>query len=56
MNITDRMEWDEFFMRQAYLVSYKSRDPRTKIGSVLVKDNRMCAGAGATEIHLAHLI
>jgi dCMP deaminase len=30
--------WDEFFMRHVYLAASKSRDPRTKIGAVLVKD------------------
>lgn len=29
--------WDELFMRQAYLVSRRSKDPKTKIGAVLVK-------------------
>lgn len=33
--------WDEFFMRMVYLISTKSRDPRTKIGAVLVKDKRV---------------
>ena len=30
--------WDEFFMRHMYLAASKSKDPRTKIGAVLVKD------------------
>ena len=29
--------WDELFMRYAYLISQKSKDPSTKIGAVLVK-------------------
>ena len=33
--------WDSLFMRMAYLISSKSRDPRTKIGAVLVKDKRV---------------
>jgi dCMP deaminase len=32
------MSWDEFFMRHVYLAATKSRDPRTKIGAILVKD------------------
>ena|ERR1017187_6944669 len=32
------MSWDEFFFRHVYLAALKSRDPRTKIGAVLVKD------------------
>lgn len=31
--------WDEIFMREVYLWASKSKDPRTKIGAVLVKDN-----------------
>lgn len=34
-------DWDELFMRQVYLIASKSRDPSTKIGSILVKDNRV---------------
>ena len=33
--------WDEWFMKQVYLVAEKSRDPRTKIGAVLVKDKHI---------------
>jgi dCMP deaminase len=30
--------WDELFMRHVYLIASKSKDPRTKIGAILVKD------------------
>jgi dCMP deaminase len=33
--------WDEYFMRHAYLASSKSKDTRTKIGAVLVRDKRI---------------
>lgn len=33
--------WDELFMRHVYLIASKSKDRRTKIGAVLVKDNRV---------------
>jgi dCMP deaminase len=33
--------WDELFMRHAYLISSKSKDARTRIGAVLVKDRRV---------------
>lgn len=36
-------DWDEFFMRHVYLVASKSKDPRTKIGAVIVKDNNIIA-------------
>lgn len=31
--------WDELFMRHAYLIASKSKDPKTKIGAVIVRDN-----------------
>ena len=31
--------WDELFMRKVYEIASKSKDPRSKIGAVLVKDN-----------------
>ncbi len=33
--------WDVWFMKQAYLVAEKSKDPSTKIGSIIVKDNHI---------------
>lgn len=33
--------WDVWFMKQAYLVAEKSKDPSTKIGTVIVKDNHI---------------
>jgi len=32
--------WDEFFMKGVYWIATKSKDPRTKIGSVVVLDHR----------------
>lgn len=37
------MSWDEYFMRQVYLVASKSKDRSTKIGAVIVRDNRVLA-------------
>ena len=34
-------DWDEYFLRHVYLASWKSKDPRTKIGAVLVKDKAL---------------
>ena len=31
--------WDELFMRHVYLIASKSKDTRTKVGSVIVRDN-----------------
>lgn len=37
--------WDEWFIKMMYLVAQKSKDPKTKIGAVIVKDNRpICSG------------
>ena len=35
--------WDERFMKQVYFVAECSKDPRTKIGAVLVKDKNIIA-------------
>jgi dCMP deaminase len=40
INIPD---WDSYFMKMVYLVAEKSKDPSTKVGAVLVKDNRIIA-------------
>jgi len=36
-----KLSWNEFFMHQVYLIASKSKDERTKIGAILVKDNRV---------------
>lgn len=33
--------WDELFMRHVYLIASKSKDPRTRIGAVLVRDRHV---------------
>lgn len=33
--------WDEYFMRHVYLAAQKSKDPRSKIGAVLVRDKNI---------------
>jgi dCMP deaminase len=35
--------WDELFMRHVYLIASKSKDTRTKVGAILVKDKRVIA-------------
>ena len=34
-------DFDELFMRMVYLTATKSKDPSSKIGAVIVKDNRV---------------
>lgn len=33
------LSWDQYFMLQAMLASFKSKDPSTKVGSVFVDEN-----------------
>ena len=37
----DRLNWDEYFMSVAYLISARSSCDRLHVGCVLVKDNRI---------------
>lgn len=34
------IDWDQYFMSLVYMTAMKSRDPRTKIGAVIVTPNR----------------
>ncbi len=39
--ITSPISWDQYFMLQAILAGFKSKDPSTKVGSIIVdNDNR----------------
>lgn len=37
--IQSQLSWDEYFMLQAMMASFKSKDPVTKVGSVFVDEN-----------------
>ena len=37
--VTSHLHWDEYFVLQALMASYKSKDPNTKVGCVFVDDN-----------------
>lgn len=37
--VRSNLQWDEYFMLQAMLASYKSKDPNTKVGCVFVDKN-----------------
>jgi len=39
ISVTSSLHWDEYFMLQAMLASYKSKDPSTKVGCVFVDKN-----------------
>ncbi|MFM8316432.1 MAG: deoxycytidylate deaminase, partial [Deltaproteobacteria bacterium] len=36
VSVSSQINWDEYFMLQAMLASYKSKDPNTKVGCVMV--------------------
>ena len=37
--VKSALSWDEYFMLQAMMASFKSKDPATKVGSVFVDEN-----------------
>ncbi len=39
IKVTSQLNWDEYFMLQAMMASFKSKDPNTKVGCVLVDGN-----------------
>jgi dCMP deaminase len=39
MPVVSHINWDEYFMLQAMMASFKSKDPNTKVGCVFVDDN-----------------
>lgn len=41
IDLTQNLSWDEYFLKLAYFVSAKSKDIRTKIGSVVAKNKRI---------------
>ena len=42
-SLTDPMPWDDYFMSIAFLASMRSPCRRLRVGSVIVKDNRIIA-------------
>lgn len=39
IEISSGITWDEYFMLQAMIASFKSKDPSTKVGCVIVDEN-----------------
>lgn len=39
MPVSSHLNWDEYFMLQAMMASFKSKDPNTKVGCVFVDNN-----------------
>jgi len=42
----DNVTWDDYFMTMAYLAAMKSKDERTKIGAVVVGNNKEIVSIG----------
>lgn len=40
IKVEDSVSWDEYFMLQAIMASFKSKDPSTKVGCVFVDNNK----------------
>lgn len=40
------ISWDECFMRMAHVISYRSKDPSTQAGAVVVNQNNVVVGVG----------
>ena len=40
-NLDERINWDEYFMSIALLISYRSPSDKLKVGSVIVNENRI---------------
>jgi dCMP deaminase len=43
---SDCISWDECFMRIAYVISERSKDPSTKVGAVIVDEKNVVVGLG----------
>lgn len=39
LQVSSHLNWDEYFMLQALMASFKSKDPNTKVGCVFVDDH-----------------
>lgn len=39
LSVASHLNWDEYFMLQAMIASFRSKDPNTKVGCVFVDDN-----------------
>ncbi len=51
----ERPDWDEYFMRMAYLAATRSTCLRRKVGAIIVKDNRaISTGYNGPPAGLAH--
>ena len=40
------ISWDDYFMGVAHLSSFRSKDPSTQVGAVIVDENKKIVGIG----------
>jgi len=43
---TDRDSWDEYHLKMAHLVATRSKDPRSKVGAVIVSEENLVLSTG----------
>jgi len=46
IDVTSNLNWDEYFLLIAMITSFKSKDPSTKVGCVIVNQNKHQVSAG----------
>ncbi|HEY4537308.1 MAG TPA: dCMP deaminase family protein [Erysipelothrix sp.] len=46
MKRMDAISWDEYFMGLAHLSAFRSKDPSTQVGAVIVNENKKIVGIG----------
>ncbi|RMH70345.1 MAG: cytidine deaminase [Gemmatimonadetes bacterium] len=46
MATSDHLSWDEYFMGIAIFTSLRSKDPKTKVGAIIVNDQNHIVGTG----------
>ena len=46
MKRMDAITWDEYFMGLAHLSAFRSKDPSTQVGAVIVNENKKIVGIG----------
>ena len=46
MSKEERLDWPSYFMHMARITALRSKDPRTKVGAVLVDENNRVIGTG----------
>lgn len=46
ITVNSNLNWDEYFLLTAMITSFKSKDPSTKVGCVIVNNNKHQVSAG----------